>query len=87
MLHVCLYAHLVILHVQKIAMYNANYHQTWYEYSTNNVQYSIIRVHYKNTVEAQYRPDQLHTLDPGYIIHLSCTDGMWLIARMLADGA
>ena len=38
-------------------------------------------------MEIQYGPDKLCTLDPGSSRHLSWADGVWFIARTLADDA
>ena len=55
--------------------------------STRNIQYSIIRIYYKNAVEVCYGPDILRTLDLESSRYLSGADGAWLIARRLADKA
>ena len=47
--------------------------------------HNIIGVCYKYAVELQCGLDKLCTLDPTSSTHLRWADGMWLIARMLAD--
>ena len=85
MLGVCLDRHLVRLCVQVFAMYNADYHQTWYKSSMHEVQWSILRTLEEKTIRVCYRAKQLCTLDLGSSRHFSWADSMWHVARMLVD--